>query len=223
MMGEFPIARAGAGAAMVLAGALACTAAQATYVAEVEANDGFATAQVLDGNFSLDFDADIGDLSGANTSTSLAHASVRATGNDSVDIYRFTVNAPGSRVILDIDYGAPGFDSALWLFSAADLVNELRNDWDTTATAGAGGSVANLGGGLSDDSFIEEVVASAGVYYALVGRQASGVPGYDVVPVGASYVLHVSVDQTEVLPSPAVLPLFATGLLGFAWSRRPGA
>jgi hypothetical protein len=222
VQGTFHTSRAGAGACMVFAGLLASGAAQATYIAEIEANDTFATAQVLDGSFSLDFDADIGDLAGNNTSTTLAHASVRATGNATLDIYSFTVAVPGSRVILDIDYGAPGFDSALWLFSAADLVNELRNDWDTTATAGAGGSVANLGGGLSDDSFIEEVVAADGVYYALVGRQATGAPGYDVVPDGASYILHVSVERAAAVPSPAMLPLFATGLLGFAWSRRAG-
>ncbi|HOP16042.1 MAG TPA: VPLPA-CTERM sorting domain-containing protein [Gammaproteobacteria bacterium] len=205
---------------VVLVCALCAGTAQATYIAETESNDSFATAQNLDGAFSLDSDSDIGDLSGADTSTTIAHASVRATGDDSLDIYSFTVAAANTRVILDIDYGAPNFDSALWLFHDTGVVNEIRNDYDTTAVAGAAGSVANLMNGNSDDSFIEQVVVAAGLYYVLVGEQATGSPGYAAVPDDASYTLHVSVDQAISVPVPAALPLFAAGLLGLTWARR---
>jgi len=173
----------------------------------------------VDGSFSLDADADIGDTT-SNTATTIPHVSIRATGNATLDIYSFTVAAANTRVILDIDYGAPNYDSALWLYHASDLVNEVRNDYDTDASFGAGGSVANLGGGLSDDSYIEEVVALAGTYYVVVGTPAAGNPGYDVVPDAASYILHISVDQAITVPTPAALPLFAVGLLGIGWMRR---
>lgn len=146
-------------------------------------------------------------------STTNTHASVRATGNNSLDIYSFTVAAANTRVILGIDFGAPNFDSALWLFHASDLGNEVRNDYDTTALAGAAGSVADLGGGISNDSFIEQVVAAAGseqhptragpvrlsrtncesgqpvdVSSAEVTGHSAGVPGSRVAPIAEFFV-----------------------------------
>ena len=212
-------ARAVVGAGAILASALWVGTAQATYIAESEPNDSFATAQNVDGAFSLDLDSDIGDIVG-NTSTTIPHASVRATGNATLDYYSFTVAATNTKVILDIDYGAPNLDSSLWLFHASDLVNEVNNDYDSDATHGAGGSTANLGGGLSDDAYIETTVASAGLYYVVVGSPAVGSPGYTVVPDGTSYTLHISVDQAVTVPAPAALPLFAAGLLGIGWARR---
>ena len=53
-------------------GAAALVLAQATeagLVTEIESNDTLASAQNIDGSFTLDFSADIGNAGGANTST----------------------------------------------------------------------------------------------------------------------------------------------------------
>ena len=86
--------------------------AQASYLNEAEPNDTLAQAQSMDSYFSMNYDADIGDVEGINRSTTMAHASVLATGDNTFDYYSFTLSRE-STVILDIDYGMQDFDSVI--------------------------------------------------------------------------------------------------------------
>ena len=77
-MNVSPIAALGlalGAAALVLA-----PATEAGLVTEIESNDTLATAQNIDGSFTLDFSADIGNAAGANTSTSMPHVTIQGTG-----------------------------------------------------------------------------------------------------------------------------------------------
>ena len=60
---------------------LLTTHANAAPVIEIEPNDSIATAQNRDGAFSLDFDINIENDAGINTSTTIPHAEVQGTGN----------------------------------------------------------------------------------------------------------------------------------------------
>jgi hypothetical protein len=216
------ITRAGAIAGLALGIALASGASRASLIAEIESNDTVATAQSLDASFSLEFDPDIGDFN-ANTSLTIPHVSVRAAGDGTLDFYSFTVTQANTLVVLDIDTAAtPGLDSSLWLYFE-DLSNVVRNDYDTVATAGALGSDPKPGDTISKDSYIEQIVANPGLYIAVVGTPASGLPGYDAVPDNTAYRLHISVDQPFAVPAPAPLLLIGLGLVAGFMRRRPAA
>lgn len=211
----------------LLLGALAVSDARALPVSESEPNDTAATAQSLDGFFSTEFDANIGDTT-SNTSTTTPHVSVASTGNNTFDVYSFTATT-GARGIFDIDFGlkgngltAPGsFDSFLRLFAADGTTTLAFND-DAPATAGSGGSVGNACvGNANCDSYIEHTFATAGTYFIRVGRCCE-----DTVPTGATYTLQVSIsDQgggSVDVPEPPTLLLVGScaAALGVRLARR---
>ena len=78
-------------------------------VVEVEPNDSFGSAQSVDGQYTLNHDADVGDAT-TNTSETIPHLTVLGDGDVPVtsDFYSFTVAGPAMG-IFDIDYGADVF------------------------------------------------------------------------------------------------------------------
>lgn len=165
--------------------------ALAAPIGEVEPNDSIAQAQDIDGSFSLDYDPDIGDVL-TNTSTTIPHATVIGTGDDTVEVYSFTVSRAGERGIFDVDYAwdweEGGFDSWLTLYDGngnpLDASDDADPDW------GAGGST-----GSYLDSYLEFYFDQPGTYYI----EVSDFPGGWPIPSwGGNYELQVSLRNHPV-------------------------
>jgi Ca2+-binding RTX toxin-like protein len=169
-------------------------------VAEVEPNDGLTSALNIDNlGFSLDFDPNINDTLGINTSTVLPHISIQGTGDGSFDFYSFTVANAGDSAIFDIDFGSglanngavngDPFDPELFLFDSFGTFLS-NNDDNFPADAGSTSSL---------DSFIQFTFATPGTYIVGVASVpssaiAGGISGPGV-PAGSDYTLHVSVQN----------------------------
>ena len=148
---------------------------------EVEPNNVISDAQNLDGLFSTNVNPNIGDRN-SNTSESIPHVSVNGTGDNSYDVYSFTVVENGTRAIFDIDSTNDIHDSYLRLYNeSGDLLKE--ND-DSFTDVGQAGSTTTL------DSYMEFRFAEAGVYFIEVGSCC-----VSDVPNGGEYTLHVSVEN----------------------------
>lgn len=187
----------------LLVGLLLTGAAHATLIAETAAIHGtIATAQNVNGAFSQDFDANIFN------STSMAHASVRGTGDGNFDMYRFTVGASGGTAIFDIDYGMMDLDSWLNLFAANGAQLASNDD----------GGVNDAGTVHGWDSLLNYNFASGGDYYIQVGRFANR-----ALNQGQDYVLNISLSNHNGnnVPEPGMLALLGLGALaGVAIRRR---
>lgn len=197
-----------AASALFACGILSTSVAQAAYVNELESNDSFASAQNINPYFNLEFDADIGDVNGVNTSTTLAHASVRGTGDNTYDFYTFTTSG-SSDIILDIDYGMGDVDTFIAIWSASTGLLAQNDDFSPYETVGAGGSNHRY------DSFIQLTGMSADTYYVGVSRccQGAGATGWNSgteVPAGSDYTLHVS--AVSAVPEPESVLLGLAGL-----------
>jgi hypothetical protein len=197
--------------------ALHSSAATASVISEIEANNTAATAQNVDGNFDFAFSADIGDITGFNTSTSLSHVSILGTGDGSHDWYSF--ESLGGMTILDIDNGSTPTQSTDTVLGIWDFAGNLVavND-DAFAASGAGGSFAGL------DSFIQINTLLAGDYFVGVCRFSCGFSnGYSIFGAGLSsfsdYTLHIST-TTAPVPEPSIIALFGLGLVGIGFARR---
>jgi hypothetical protein len=201
--------------------ALHTSAAMASFISEIEANNTGASAQNVDGNFDFAFSADIGDVSGINTSTSLSHVSILGTGDGSYDFYSFT--SLGGQTILDIDYGwAGGYIDTMIAIWHSDGNLLMSND-DSDISAGGGGSTSDFPpNGL--DSFIELTLVAAGQYFVGVCRYecefddgfetgAGGIP-----QSGEDYTLHISTATS--VPEPSIIALLGLGLVGLGFARR---
>jgi len=201
---------------------------QAAVILESEPNNSIATAQNVDGSFSLDFSANIGDITGANTSTTIPHVTITATGDGTFDYYSFTVPSAGAIGIFDIDFGA-GFigslDTELGLYSAGSGAPLAANDDFFPVAAGAGGSISSL------DSFIQHTFTSAGTFVIGVGEfnttaSFGGLTG-NVPDAGDTYTLQISIQGASTapaaVPEPSSLVLLGIGavcLVGYRRKRR---
>jgi hypothetical protein len=184
-------------------------AAQAALVLEIEGNDTLATAQNINGNFTLDFSPNIGDFT-SNTSTTIPHVTVRGTGNGTFDVYSFSTG--GGLAIFDIDvFGTPignpsvgGLpDPFLRLFDAGGI--SILSDDDNVASYGQGGSADHYGVDFSFDSYIQLNLAP-GNYFIRVGSCCEGPAS------SGTYELQVSVTNAQAVPEPGTLGMFALGL-----------
>ena len=151
---------------------------------EVEPNDTIATAQSVDGFFGLEFNENIHDSEGTNTSETIPHATMLGTGNGTFDVYRFTVATANTRAIFDIDF-TNNLDSYLRLF-AED--GQLLSSNDDTFI------FEDLGSDTSLDSFLEHTFDTPGQYFIEVGSCCSPNP----VSAGAAYELHISVESQSL-------------------------
>lgn len=206
----------------------------AVLIAEVEANNSLATAQIVDAHFSLDFSPDIGNGTHVdNTSTTIPHVTIRGSGDGTFDYYSFFFPGPGSTsgfVVLDIDYPSSSFDSHIALWAADGTLLGHNDDYDFRG--GAGGSVANRGND-SYDSLMTAFLTTPGTYIVGVARWGAGFgpSGYiggfvDAEPqTGDLYTLQISVEgmPTVPVPEPSTFALLAAGAIavtGFALRRR---
>lgn len=149
-------------------------------------NDSIANALNIDDDYSLAPNTDVANAE------NVPYVSVSATGDGTVHFYSFTVYSDGDAVSLDIDYGDTGgagsFDSYIELYDASG--NLLGSNDLFPFVGGAGGSTS------SNDALLNATIATAGTYYVAV--MASG---GSAIPVDATYVLQVSVqDQTVADP-----------------------
>ena len=182
-------------------------------VPEIEPNDGLTSALNIDNlGFSLDFDPNITDTLGINTSTVLPHISIQGTGDGTFDFYSFTVANAGDSAIFDIDFGSglanngavngDPFDPDLFLFDSFGTF--LANNDDNFPTDP--GSTSSL------DSFIQFTFATPGTYIVGVASFpssaiAGGISGPGV-PAGSDYTLHVSIQNhlTSGAATPTAAP-----------------
>ena len=185
-------------------------AAQASVLAEIESNDTIATAQNIDGAFSLDFSPNIGDRT-TNTSTTIPHVTIQGSGDETMDFYGFTTL--GGLAIFDIDFagsflgGVP--DSSLTLLDSVGNILDYVDD--NHITFGQEGSVDFY------DPYLETTLAP-GNYFIWVESHL-GLP----VELG-TYELQVSIGNRGTVPEPTSMLLTGMGLLGLAgfckkWSR----
>lgn len=216
------------GAAGLLIAVALSSPAKAAVIAESEPNDTLATAQNVNGFFTLDFDANIGDRTG-NTSTWMPHVTIMGTGNDTVDYFGFTITTP-SLVILDVDCGAGcgplGQDLAIALWSGDGTL--LAYNDDDFGIPGAGGSsdaydpyldFTNFGL-LQPGTYVVGVAAwhTDAVFGGwFVDHPGDGVWGpADEVP-GTDYALHISRRRVD---EPAAIGLLGLGLICMGAVRR---
>lgn len=123
-------------------------------------------------------------------STTIPHASVRATGHGGLEYYAVSA-AAGETLTFDIDGAA--FDSTLRIFDAAG--NELARNDDSPTDSGRSGT----------DSGLSFTASVAGIYYVQVGEWLANVGNSFIskgVATGQTYVLHVS--SPHATPAPIV-------------------
>lgn len=167
-------------------------------VTEIENNNSLATAQPIEvAPWSLQDNPIIVN------STTVPHVTISGTGDGTYDYFSFTVESPGTQLTLDID-GAT-FDTEVFLFQA-----------DGTFLAGNDDAGGDPGSSSFLDSFLTSTLLTPGTYVIGVARFPSsggtgGITG-EVIPVGATYTLHVSLTGQSV--STENEPVTVTGFGG---------
>ena len=138
-----------------------------------------ATAISLNNFFTLQSNPDIGN------STTVAHATVRATATGTAEWYRVTVSNPGT-IVLDIDGGR--FDTTVGLFNSAGTQLAFNDD------------LANDPGSTNPtDSYLTFNITTPGVYFIQILEYAN-----NVTVLGRDYTLHVSVPNAPLAAAPAL-------------------
>ena len=195
---------------MVAGVLLASGVALAAAVSEVEPNDSIAGAQAIAAtSFDLTENANITD------STTVPHATVNGTGNDTLDYYSFTVSQAGTTGTFDIDGTEGGdqfgYDSTLRLLDSSGTVLAFSDDSEVDP-----GSTDDSGAGFGStlDSYITYTFSTPGTYYIEVGECCWATPGAvpSPVPNTATYQLHVSLGTPP--PTDTTPPFVAEGSPG---------
>ena len=130
------------------------------------------------------------------------YVTIGGLGQGDVMYYSFTILHDNTRVVLDIDGGnglfdGGDFDSTLEVFNAAGTSLVYGDDSDTSD--GSGGSLSTA------DSFIDMMIATAGVYYVAVDTYGGG-----GVASGSTFGLNISI-YGEVAAPLVSEPLFGAG------------
>lgn len=147
--------------------------------AQGTANTSIGTAVSIDGAFDRSFDANIA------SSTSLPHATVRATSSGGHEYYGFSVDKAGATAVFDID-GIASADGFLRLFDGAG--RQLASDDDFARDPGST---------IRQDPFLAYTFASPGTYYIDV-EQFENTPGEGTsLPAGTTYTLNVSLSSVK--------------------------
>ena len=179
-------------------------AASASVVAEVEGNDSLATAQNLDGYFTVGSDPNV-----TNAATTPYVSVISGPGGSNYDYYSFTVATAGSYGIFDIDFGMNDFDPWLTVFDAAGNLLTTQDDLGYTDP----GSVHRY------DPYLDYTFATAGQYFVRVGSYPSN------SAATGDYQLNVSLQSPAVpaVPEPSTwgMMLLGFGAAGYALRRRP--
>lgn len=205
--------------------AFAAQPAAAIAIAEIEANNTVASAQVIPGlAFTLGFDTDIGDET-TNISLTAPNASIQAVAEEGgVDFFAFYISAAGTRGIFDIDDALVRSDDGL--FDARIEVFDLlltfyaANDL-ASAAFGAAGSESDL------DPYLEVVFPAAGTYFVAAGSSGSTVFTVFGPPETADYELQIALiapppppPPLPEVPGPPSLPMLGLALALIAGGRR---
>lgn len=212
-----------AGAALLLPGW-----SSAELILETEANNSLATAQPIDGHFTLDFHPDIGNGTHVdNTSTTIPHVSIRGSGDGTFDYYSFYFPGPGLTtgfVVLDIDDSSSGFDSWVGLWASDGTLLGHNDDYDYRG--GAGGSVAHYSGTMSYDSLMTTYITTPGTYIVGVAKAPASPltggfdPGSATPGGGDLYTLQISVEGVPVVPEPSSCALVGVGAMWLSAAAR---
>jgi hypothetical protein len=187
-------------------------------ITETEPNDTLGTAFDLDGLFSTGANPDIVDAE------TIPWVSIAGTGNDTFDYYSFTVNAPGSRGIFDIDYGVDSggnVNTSLGLWAGDGELLKVNRDDTASPDIGQGSSSFN-------DPFIDFEFSAPGVFVVGVARDF----GRDIATVGGfadsglvldpqdTYTLQVSLESATLVPMPGAAWGGLGLIAGFGLLRR---
>lgn len=193
--------------AMMIANGIFHVSAEAAYLTETNGFNGdISNAQYISGAFfDTNYDVDINNNHDINISKSFYHASIQGTGDGTVDYYSF--NASAGWIYFDIDYGVEGgLNTLISLYDAGG--NHIAYSDDYSVDTGSSSSL---------DSFLGTTVHD-GLYVIAVG-QCCGINPPQVLSESSSYTLHIS--QTSLVPVPAAVWLFGSGLIGLvAVARR---
>ncbi len=159
-------------------GAVLGTTPGAPQLVEIEPNNGpvtdlTAVQNIDDGPWNLDFDPNIED------SQLLPHVSIAGAGDGTFDYYSFTASQPFSSAIFDID-ATEALDSYLYLYDSSGNLLFENDDFGFDPGSSSG-----------FDSQLSVFLFNPGTYIIGVGSYPFGSP----VPSGASYTLHVSVEN----------------------------
>ncbi|EFL89370.1 VCBS domain-containing protein [Ahrensia sp. R2A130] len=145
--------------------------------ADGEPNDNIFTAQNIDSAFVLLADPNVQD------SATEPHVSIVGTGDNTQDVFEFTVANPGTRFVFDIDFG----DEAGANSTDVDLSLRVL-DSNGIELGASNDSISPVDAGSADsrDPNIDLVIANAGTYFVRVYDD------FGVVPAGTTYTLHIT-------------------------------
>ncbi len=182
---------------------------QAAVISEIGPNHSYSLSHNLDGCFTQDYRDDIDTLwvdnpgggrtiTKTNTSQTIPHVTVEATGDGTVDFYSF-LGTSGETVIVDVDYSSGGVDTKLDMWFSG--YGSHGGEWvGVNNNIGFDNLSYDTGSSAYYDSLYQVVLPETGLYY--IGVAGSGSVVYNWIPTyytrvnlknGSAYTMHVSV------------------------------